>query len=58
MQVLLADDEQIALVEIYKLVPQFLRDFEVELVHPEKGLRIKNFWFLRQYGFDVRVSRR
>ena len=49
---------QIALVEIYKLVPQLLRDFHLELVHPGKRLKTRNFWVNRQYGFEVKVTRR
>lgn len=48
----------IALIEIYKLVPQFLRDFHVELTHPEKELRTKLIWVWKQYGFEVKVTRR
>ncbi|PKS11344.1 hypothetical protein jhhlp_003106 [Lomentospora prolificans] len=40
--------KNISLLEIYKLVPSFLRRFEVELQHPEKEWDIINAWFVKQ----------
>ena len=49
---------QIALSQIYKLVPQFLRDMHIELANPEKPWTSSNHWFNRQEGVIVKVSRR
>ncbi|CAI4217434.1 unnamed protein product [Parascedosporium putredinis] len=40
--------KNISLLEIYKLVPSFLRRFEVELQEPDKEWEIINAWFVKQ----------
>ncbi|TID23989.1 pisatin demethylase [Venturia nashicola] len=48
----------ISLLEIYKLVPSFLRRFEIELVEPGREWKTVNSWFVRQEEFDVRFKLR
>jgi hypothetical protein len=45
-------------MEIHKLIPNILRRYKLELVNPEKDWEIHNFWFSKQIGLDVRVTRR
>lgn len=40
--------KNISLLEIYKLVPTFLRNFEVEMAEPEKEWKTCNAWFVTQ----------
>lgn len=49
---------QISLTEIHKLLPNILLHFHIELVNPEKEWTTHNFWFNKQLGIDVRVTRR
>lgn len=42
-----------SLLEIYKLVPTFLRNFEVELEKPDSKLETRNAWFVRPLNFDT-----
>lgn len=46
--------KNISLLEIYKLVPSFLRRFEIELETPGGEWRTHNAWFVGQKGFDTR----
>jgi cytochrome P450 len=39
-----------SLIEMSKVVPQLLREFEVELAEPEKEWKVKNVWFVQQSG--------
>ncbi len=48
----------IANVEMYKVVATLLTRYEMELVDPEKEWVVKNGWFLRVSGLDVRFHRR
>ena len=55
--------KNISLLEIYKLVPAFLRRFEVEFESKEREKdgeqwRLHNAWFVAQRGFEVRVRER
>jgi len=50
--------KNISLLEIYKLVPTFLRNFAVELETPDAGWKTYNAWFVRQLDFDVVFKRR
>ncbi|KAF2837744.1 benzoate 4-monooxygenase cytochrome-like protein P450 [Patellaria atrata CBS 101060] len=50
--------KNISLLEIYKLVPSFLRRFEISLVDPTKPWRLHNAWFVRQLDFNVRFTAR
>ena len=49
---------QIALAEIYKLLPQLLMEYRLELEDPNLEWKTLNFWFHRQTGIKVRVSKR
>lgn len=50
--------KNISLLEIYKLVPTFLRNFEVELEKPDAEWTTHNAWFVRQLDFNTKFSRR
>lgn len=50
--------KNISLLEIYKLVPSFLRNFDVELERPGLQWRTYNAWFVRQLGLKTRFRRR
>lgn len=50
--------KNISLLEIYKLVPNFLRRFSVELQDPEKEWKLHNAWFVKQLDFNVRFNER
>ena len=49
---------QIALSEIYKLIPQVLRLFTIRLAETDKDLETKNYWFNKQIGVKIRVEAR
>jgi len=46
------------LLEIYKLIPTFLRRFEVRLEYPEKEWTLHNAWFVRQLNFNTLFHKR
>jgi cytochrome P450 len=50
--------KNISLLEIYKLVPSFLRRFEVQLEDPRKEWKTHNAWFVGQKEFDVKFRPR
>ncbi|EKG17123.1 Cytochrome P450 [Macrophomina phaseolina MS6] len=50
--------KNISLLEIYKLVPSFLRRFEVELEHPDQDWKTENHWFVRQVEFNTKFKPR
>ncbi|KAJ9606160.1 hypothetical protein H2200_009121 [Cladophialophora chaetospira] len=50
--------KNISLAEIYKLLPEVLRRFDVQLVDPAKEWKTHNFWFNKQTGIEVRIKRR
>ncbi|KAK5107477.1 hypothetical protein LTR62_001095 [Meristemomyces frigidus] len=50
--------KNISLLEIYKLVPTFLRNFDVGLEEPGAEWRLHNAWFVRQLGFRTVFRRR
>ncbi|KAI5785117.1 cytochrome P450 [Pyronema domesticum] len=50
--------KNIALAEIYKLIPQIFRAFNIELVDPKKDWVEHNTWFVKQTGIDCRLSKR
>ncbi|KAL0262771.1 hypothetical protein SLS55_001744 [Diplodia seriata] len=50
--------KNVSLLEIYKLVPAVLLNFELELVQPEREWTIHNAWFVKQSDFFVRLRRR
>ena len=46
------------MLEISKLIPQLVRDFDFELVEPEKKWETRNAWFVKPINFRVRVKQR
>lgn len=50
--------KNISLLEIYKLVPNFLLRFNVELDDSKKEWKLHNAWFVKQLDFNIRVSER
>ncbi|KAH7392006.1 pisatin demethylase [Phaeosphaeria sp. MPI-PUGE-AT-0046c] len=50
--------KNISLLEIYKLVPSFLRRFEIMLENPDREWTTHNAWFVGQRDFDVRFRPR
>jgi hypothetical protein len=46
------------MLEISKLVPQLVRQFEFEIESPEKPWKTANYWFVKQTDFNVRVKAR
>jgi hypothetical protein len=56
MVTLLTDSS--SLLEIYKLVPTFLRNFEVELETPATEWKTYNAWFVRQLNFNTKFKPR
>ncbi|KAI1505783.1 cytochrome P450 [Biscogniauxia marginata] len=48
----------LALLEINKVVPRLLRDFEFQLVDPNRELEAKATFFVVQEGLEVYISRR
>ena len=45
--------KNISLLEIYKLVPPFLRNFEIALEKPDSQLETRNAWFVRPLNFNT-----
>lgn len=50
--------KNISLLEIYKLVPTFLRNFEVDMADPVSEWKTHNAWFVRQLNFTTRFKPR
>ncbi|KAJ9642832.1 hypothetical protein H2199_004353 [Coniosporium tulheliwenetii] len=50
--------KNISLMEMSKVVPQLLREFEVRLTEPEKEWRVKNVWFVQQEGLICDLVKR
>ncbi|KAF2101842.1 pisatin demethylase [Rhizodiscina lignyota] len=50
--------KNISLMEVYKLVPSFLRRFEVDLEHPDRPWKTHNAWFVRQIDFNAKFRPR
>ncbi|KAL6709305.1 hypothetical protein ACN47E_001712 [Coniothyrium glycines] len=50
--------KNISLLEIYKLVPSFLRRFEIELDVPGKQWKTHNAWFVMPRGFNTKFRPR
>ncbi|KAF7187940.1 Cytochrome P450 monooxygenase [Pseudocercospora fuligena] len=48
--------KNISLSEIYKMLPQLLLKFKLELAYPGRPLVTKDHWFHKQEGLDVKVS--
>lgn len=45
--------KNISLLEIYKLIPTFLRNFEIEMAEPDLEWKTHNAWFVRQLDFHT-----
>ncbi|THW71757.1 cytochrome P450 family protein [Aureobasidium pullulans] len=50
--------KNIAFMEMTKMVPTFLRHFDVQLTYPERPLKEKNFFFVIQEGLIVNLRER
>lgn len=50
--------KNISLMEMQKVVPQLLREFDIELHHPERDWETKNVWFLQQGELVCDIRRR
>ncbi|EKG22172.1 Cytochrome P450 [Macrophomina phaseolina MS6] len=50
--------KNIALMEICLLIPELVRKFDFELVHPSAGLETRNVLFVKQKNFWVKVKER
>ncbi|KAL4980057.1 hypothetical protein BDW66DRAFT_156696 [Aspergillus desertorum] len=50
--------KNISLMEIYKLVPSFLRRFDVQLVHPDQEWELWNAWFANDRTGPVKTRSR
>ncbi|KAH7166379.1 cytochrome P450 [Dactylonectria macrodidyma] len=48
--------KNISLLEIYKMLPSFFLKYSVELADPEATWKLKNSWFVRQEGVEVRIG--
>lgn len=50
--------KNISLLEMYKIIPQLLREFEIRLYSPEQEWRTRNAWFVQQEGLICDLVRR
>ncbi|KAK6427985.1 hypothetical protein LTR95_015876, partial [Oleoguttula sp. CCFEE 5521] len=50
--------KNISLLEMSKLVPQLVREYDFELSDPTKPWTLYDYWFVRQTGLICRVKRR
>ncbi|PVH85443.1 cytochrome P450 [Cadophora sp. DSE1049] len=50
--------KNISLLEMAKLIPQLVRNFDIELVSPQKEWKTTNKWFVKQGDFFCRVRLR
>ncbi|KAF4534195.1 Pisatin demethylase [Lasiodiplodia theobromae] len=50
--------KNVAAVEMWKFLPQFLRSFRIELVDPKAEWKEINYWFVKQVDINVWVYRR
>lgn len=48
----------ISMIEMQKVLPQLLREFTVELTHPDQEWHIVNHWFVQQEGVVCNLKRR
>jgi cytochrome P450 len=48
----------LALIEMNRILPQLLREFEMELVDPARELQTEAVFFVIQSGLEVRINRR
>jgi cytochrome P450 len=50
--------KNISLMEMAKVIPQIVRNFDLELTYPKREWRTTNHWFVKQTEFFVNLSRR
>ncbi|KPM41821.1 hypothetical protein AK830_g4711 [Neonectria ditissima] len=50
--------KNISLLEIYKMLPSFFLAYSVELADPQAIWSLRNSWFVRQEGIEVKIQRR
>lgn len=50
--------KNISLLEMNKLIPLVVRDYDVEILGQNQGLKTCNHWFVKPVDFMVRVYRR
>ncbi|KAH7322542.1 cytochrome P450 [Stachybotrys elegans] len=50
--------KHISLLEIYKLVPTILQEYEFTFANPSKVWRVENRWFVPQFDFMAYISKR
>jgi cytochrome P450 len=50
--------KNISLMEMTKIIPQMLREYENILARPEKDWKMKNRWFVQQSGLDWVLKKR
>ena len=51
--------KNISLMEISKVIPMLIRDFDISFLDLDKiGLQTENNWFVKQKGLECRVLRR
>lgn len=44
--------------EMHKLIPNIIREFDIELVNSGEEWKTENLWFNKQTGINVMVRRR
>ncbi|EXJ89042.1 hypothetical protein A1O3_02106 [Capronia epimyces CBS 606.96] len=50
--------KNISLLEMYKLIPTFLRRFEIRFDNPNKDWKLHNAWFVKEHDFYCRFQAR
>ncbi|RDL29798.1 uncharacterized protein BP5553_10663 [Venustampulla echinocandica] len=50
--------KDISIMEMYKTMATLFKNYEMNLVDPEKEWHVQNSWFVRQTGINVKVQRR
>lgn len=50
--------KNISLMEMSKLIPQIVRRFKIEPVHPGEPWQTKNWWLVKQFGMECYVKER
>lgn len=50
--------DQISLCELYKLIPELLRSYRLELSSPEEDLESSGFWLYKPAPMHIRVYRK
>ncbi|KEY71920.1 hypothetical protein S7711_09122 [Stachybotrys chartarum IBT 7711] len=50
--------KHISLLEIYKLVPTILQEYDITFANPDKVWAVENRWFVPQFDFQAYISKR